>query len=407
MGIFSRLVGGARESANGTRFEVTGRPPAFTTFAADPYANDVFRSGVHSIAQLAAKLKLQPKVTFTDGTTADCDAELARVLQVAPNQYMTAYDLLYQVVTHLYLRNNAFVYVQRDQNGRAIGLWPLHVSSVEFIEHEQSGLLCAFRFANGKAQILPYADVIHLRRHFNSQDINGDGNGAASTAVGLAEAQNRAAQASMASAGTIRGIVRSSTALAPTKLEALKKDFETRYLGADNTGGIVATSAEVDFIPMEAKSVTISAEDQRAVASKIYAYLGVPEAIVRGEYTDDVFQAFSESTLESLAMQLELELTRKLYSPAQIARGRHIAADTSRLAFMSTAHRVQLFEQCLPTGVLSVNEARGLLGLAPLDQDRRLQSLNFASVQLVDKYQLLKSGRDGIKSLGGADDAQE
>lgn len=77
-----------------TELTVTSHGNAFTAYSHDPYANDVYRAAVDAIAKITAKFVLQPVAVFSDGTTAKCDGRLAHLLQVRPNRYQTAYDLL-------------------------------------------------------------------------------------------------------------------------------------------------------------------------------------------------------------------------------------------------------------------------------------------------------------------------
>lgn len=394
MSIFTRLFG--RRSAATSRLEITGASPTFTSFAgSDPWANDVYRSGVDAIARICAKFVLQPRVSFTDGTTADADERLARVLQVEPNPYMSAYDMLYQLVASLYVDGNSYAYVHRE-GGQVVGLYPLHVTSCEVVQGKD-GALCAFTFANGKSTILPYADIVHLRRHFKSGDVLGD-RPAIDAAVALADAQNDGIRRSIEQGGRLRGIVRYASALGPSKLEAYKRQFEESNLKA-NASGVIITDTALDYTPIADTTPTIDAADVAETRRKIFDSLGISEAIVSGSFDDDEFAAFDESTVEALALQLSLELTRKVYTPLQVARGRRIECSTARIRFIGMRNRVELLRNVVPMGILSVNEARDLMGLAPLDEDRTLQSLNYIDVDDAGDYQriraLLNARKDG------------
>ncbi|MRC88280.1 phage portal protein, partial [Bacillus thuringiensis] len=77
------------------------------------YESDIYRSAVDSIARNAAKLKGTHVMTSSERRKKG-DYNLNRILQVRPNPYMTAYDLIYKLVTHYYLYNNAFAYLEKD-----------------------------------------------------------------------------------------------------------------------------------------------------------------------------------------------------------------------------------------------------------------------------------------------------
>lgn len=381
-----------------TELTVTGGGNAFTSaFHGDPYANDVFRAGVDAIAKLCAKFVLMPVAAFSDGTTAKCDDRLAHLLQVRPNRYQTAYDMLYMLFTHLYAKGNAYAYIQRNDANQAVGIYPLHVTQCRHFEDSTGTLYSSFTFANGTSFTCPYQDVIHLRRFQNAQDINGDSNDAISSGVVLADTMNAGIRASIRTAGQIKGVVRYSGALGKSKLDELKRQFEETFLAPENTGGVITTDTTFEYVPFETRDLPpITAEDQKTVRDKIYNYLGITEAIVNGSFDDSTFGAFEETTIEALALQTSLEFTAKVYGDRH---DRRVECQTSRIRYIGTENRNELLKNVLPMGALTINEARDLMGLAPLpDGDYRIQSLNYSKTSVVDEYQIAKSGQ-GIKTL--------
>ena len=398
-----------RHNQTVTRLEVTGRPSTFTAFGGDPYSNDVFRAGVDAIARIAAKFVLQPRVTFSDGTEANADERLTRVLQYEPNPLMSGYDMLYMSYTHLYTANNAFSYLQRE-GGQVVAVWPLHVTSCELAQGRDGEIYAGLTFANGTTALLPYRDIVHLRRHFNQGDVLGDPNDAISAGVELADMQNQGIRERIKQGGQIRGLVKFTGALGPSKLAEYKKHFEESQLNG-NSSGVILTDSALEFVPVTDNTPAINAGDVEATKAKIYDYLGISEAIVNASFNDDAFGAFGESVIEAIALQTSLEWTRKVYSPLQVVRGRRIDCSTTRISYVGTANKTQIVKYAVPMGVVSVNEARDLLGLAPLAEDRRIQSLNYASTELVDRYQIFNSGHGGVRAMNlpdeGTDDAQD
>ena len=392
-----------RRETKTTRLEVTGHQATFTAFSGNPYANDIYRSAVDGIARIAAKFTLTPTITFSDGTTAKGDDRLAYLLQVQPNKLMTSYDMLYQLTTHLYVSNNAYCYIHRE-NGVIQGFYPVHVSSCEFTQDEGGNVYCHFVFQNGKQYDLPYSDVIHLRRFFNSNDVAGDSNEAISAGIELADTQNEGIRNSIRNGANIRGLVKFTSILAPELLKENKEQFVNDYLSLENSGGVVAVGGNMEYQPLESKYPTISKEDLEATRSKIFAYLGINEHIADSSFTDDQFAAFNESVLEALALQFSQEFTRKVYGSST---GRSIECSTSRIQFMSNERKIELIRNAVPMSIVSINEAREVIGLAPLEEDKRIQSLNYASSNLVDEYQLFRAGNGTVHSVPNADDTEE
>ncbi len=113
--IFRRRVQQVEQSSKSRVEVMNGGPAIFTQFSGNAYESDIYRSAVDSIARNVAKLK-PVHVATIDRTRKDGDNYLNRILQVRPNPYMTAYDMFYKIVTHYYLYNNAFAYLQKDEN---------------------------------------------------------------------------------------------------------------------------------------------------------------------------------------------------------------------------------------------------------------------------------------------------
>ena len=128
--------------------------------------------------------------------------------QVEPNPYMSAFDMLYKLATHYFLYNNAFAFLQKDERGRLVGVFPLNAAHVEFMADAAGALYCEFLFSGGKSVVLPYADVIHMRRNFNSSDLLGDSNGALEPALQLAHTQNEGIISAINSGAQLRGILK-------------------------------------------------------------------------------------------------------------------------------------------------------------------------------------------------------
>lgn len=387
-----------RKPRNAARLELTGYQPTFTAWNGNAYENDIYRAGVDAIARNAAKMILQPVKTFNDGSTAKADEGLTHLLQVEPNPLITAYDLLYKMVTQLYTLNNSFTYIHRIR-GKVIGLYPLTVSSCSFELDETGHIWVKVVFPNGQTYALPYEDVIHLRRHFNGSDVLGDSNGAIAAGLEIAHTQNEGIVQSIKAGGSLRGILRFSQIMNRELMAQSRDQFVNDYLGVDNSGGIAVTDQSMTFTPTESKPVTISAEEQAQAKTKIYNYLGITEAIVNASYTDDQWSAFNESVIEPLALQITLEATRKLLTPDQVRAGYQVQCSTGRLQFISNENKVKLIKETMPMGILTVNQALEILGLPPVEGGEiRLQSLNYIDQSKADQYQLARADAGTLRT---------
>ena len=379
---------------------MTGNTVRFTAWSGDAYANDIYRGAIDAIARNAAKLRGSHVITYSDRTRTDKDGRLNRLLQVQPNPYMSAFDLLYKLVTHYYLYNNAFAFLQRDDRGNLLGIYPMGAANVEFMADLAGTLYCQFAFRNGRSALLPYSDIIHLRRNFNENDLLGDPNNALTPALELAHTQNEGIVNGIKSSANIRGILKFTQIMAPEKLKAEKDRFVSDYLQIANSGGIVAVDQKMEYIPLTVTPAVVDDKQIAAVKTKIYDYLGISEAIVNSSYTEDQWAAFYESTLEPLAVQLSLEFTRKLFNDREQAFGNSIIFESGRLQFSSNGTKVNLIKELIPYGLLTINQALEILNLPSIEGgDKRLQTLNVVDAAKANEYQLTGGNHEGNKNL--------
>ena len=367
---------------------------SFSVFTGDAYSNDIFRDGVDAIARNCGKLKGSHVIKYKDHEREDGDCKLNRLLQIRPNPYMSAYDFIYKLVTRLYLYNNSFAYIDRDDRGDVVGLYPITASHVDLLSDQSGRLFCGFLVKSGRQIILPYEDIIHLRRFFNDDDILGADNSAIYPGLELAQTQNEGLVNGIKSGASIRGILKFTQIMSPEKLKKEKDAFITDYLEIGNDGGVVATDQKMDYQPIESKPVVLDADQTKAVRGKIFSYLGLSEEIVSSSYTEDQFSAFYESTIEPIATALSQEMTAKIFSEREQAFGNEIIFESGRLQFTSNKTKVDLISKLVPYGLLTINQALEILNLpAVADGDRRLQALNMIDAAQANKYQIGDSSK--------------
>lgn len=404
MGILDRVFNKkAKPAATRSGTALINEPGSFTRWGGDAYANDIFRGAVDAIARNAAKLKGSHIIQYTDHQRASGDCKLNRLLQVRPNPYMSAYDMLYKLVTHYYLYNNSFALLDRDERGIVRAIYPITCTHVDFLSDAANNLYCRFTFNNGQSSIFSYADIIHLRRAFNSNDLLGDDNTALTPALELAHTQNEGIINSIKAGANIRGILHFTQIMSPTKLKEEKEAFVADYLAMNNDGGVVATDQKAEYTPIDSKPVILDAEQTKQTREKIYSYLGIGASIVTSSYTEDEFSAFYESVLEPLAVALGMEFTAKIFNDREQAFGNSVIFESGRLQFTSNATKVQLIKELMPFGLLTVNQALEILNLPSVtDGDRRLQSLNFIDQGAATQYQLgkVEAGTDNRLKSG-------
>lgn len=370
---------------------LSGGFTSFSSFTGDAYSNDIYRSAVDSIARHVAKLS--GKHVVDNANSENKYSKLNRILKDRPNPYMSAYDFQYKIATQYYLYNNTFIYIQKDDKGSLNALYPLTPNSVEYVVDGANEVYIKFLFENGEQVMLHINEVAVLRRHFNSNELLGDDNTAIMNVLELAHSQNEGMKSAIQNSAQIRGIVKYTQALSPSKLKEAKEEFMNNYLTMANNGGVIPVDTSMEYQPLNISDVQIDTSQVDAVKQKIYDYLGINESIVTGNYNEDQWQAFFESIVEPFSIQISSELTEKIFSEREKAFANRIIFESSKLQYASNKSKTNTIKELLPLGVLTINQALDLLNLPRVeDGDERIQSLNYIEKTLAKNYQMGDKG---------------
>lgn len=361
---------------------LNGYAPVFTSFSGDAYDSDVVRSAVDAIARNAAKLK--PKhIRRVNGRIEEVGSDIEKLLSLRPNPFMDAYTFYYKVVTQLYLKNNSFVFVDFDEVTKKIrGFYPINAATIEFLEYEGS-IYVKFHFMGGQQKVLPYEDLIHLRRFFYRNDLYGEpSDQALYPTLQLIQTTDEGIANAVKSSAFLRGILKFTSMLKPEDMKRQRDLFVQDYLDITNNGGVAATDAKADYIPLNNEPKMVDDKQMEAIRKKIYNYFGVNEKIIQSNYTEDEWNAFYESTIEPLAIQMSLEFTSKLFTDGERARGNEIIFEANRLQYASMTTKLNLM-QMVDRGAMTPNEWRAAMNLAPIEGgDEPIRRLDTAPVNV-------------------------
>lgn len=360
---------------------LNGYAPVFTSFSGDAYDSDVVRAAVDAIARNAAKLK--PKhIRRVNGQIQEVGSDIERLLSVRPNPYMDAYTFLYKVTTQLFLQNNAYVFIDVDPiTKRIIGFYPVNASTTEFLEYE-GDIYAKFHFMGGQQVVLPYEDLIHLRRFFYKNDLYGEpSDKALLPTLQLIHTTDEGISNAIKSSAFLRGILKFLGMIKPEDMKRQRDMFVEDYLNITNNGGVAAIDAKADYIPLNNEPKMVDDKQMEAIKRKVYDYFGVNEKIIQSSYTEDEWNAFYESTIEPLAIQMSLEFTSKMFTNAEKSRGNEIIFESNRLQYASMTTKLNLL-QMVDRGAMTPNEWRAAMNLAPIEGgDKPIRRLDTAEVE--------------------------
>jgi len=368
------------------------------SFGTDISKSDVVKIAIDRIASQCAKLKPRHIKNENDKTVTDKTGKLSFILKHKPNEVMTPYQFIYKVITKLFIDDNSFVYPMFD-DGELKGLYPLNPIMVEPIVDSGNNYYLRFQFENKETFIIPYENIIHLKRFYHDNDIFG-GSGhkgdqeALLKAININENVLQGVENALRSSMQIKGLLKMNAMLNETdKNKQLSSFNEMLKESIKNKGSsIIPIDLKSEYIPLNVDPKLIDKETLEFLNDKILNYFGVSSPIFSSNYSEDEFNSFYEQTIEPLAIQLSEAFSLGLLTDNEIKRGEQVVFYSERLQYASWNTKVTAIEKLMGLGIMSLNESRALLGLEPVENgDKRLQSLNYVDALKANQYQVGES----------------
>ncbi len=296
------------------------------------------------------------------------DKRIERLLQLNPNQYMNGKDFLAKLRNILEIKNTAFVFIERDNTGKAIGFYPIPYQTYTAVEYK-NGLYVQFSFDGTAVNqlVVPWEDLAVLRKDYLMSDIGGESNKPLLGTLDVINTMDQGLENAVKSTANLRGILKSTKAmLSPDDLKKQKDNFVKDYMNISNAGGIASLDATQEFKEINLKPTTATAEEQDSYRERVYRYFGVNEKIIKSSYTESEYDAFYESRIEPFLVALSLELTRKCFTNRELGFKNEIWYESNRLQFASAKTKISMVA-LVDRGLMTPNEYRALFNMAPYD----------------------------------------
>ena len=377
---------------------LNGYVPVISGTGESIWYNDIIRSIIHVIASNVAKTKCC-HVRRINGRMVPQSSNIEDLLQIRPNIYMNSYDFFYKIMTNLLIHNNAFVYVDVDDKGNVKGYYPINAAIITFMEvKESTEIFVKFNYRGGRQIILPYTDLIHLRRYYCENDIFGSYNTTPlAPSLQLVNTINESIDYAVKYPAKLRGILKFAGVLKAEDIDKYKSSFLTDYMSINNEGGVAAIDGKAEFQPVEQKPILLDGPQIAQIEEKLFKYFNISKDIVMGNYQDWQWDSFYQTNIEPYCLQLGLEFTAKTFTQRERNFGNQLVMEANRMALASAKTKAEVLKYATPVGVFTINEMREMFFLQPIENgDVRLISLNFVDADKMDEYQNIGKGGDNI-----------
>lgn len=374
------------ELSGATNFQLLNQTFGYiSSFNGDIYNDATIRSCIHAIATNCAKLKPQHRKAKTV-----VNDSLNRMLWLRPNQYMNSFDFVYKIVTQLLCCNNAFVYIHRDGFGNIVGFYPINFSNIRLLDY-QGETFVEFSFMSNKRVCLPYEDLIHIRRHFNENDMFGSAQRETLQApLDVLNAINQGIINSIKLSAGLRGLLQFKSVTPQPKQKQIKDEFVNSYMNINNSDGFATLDPTTEFKEIKVEPKTADDKQTSIARENVYRFFNISENIITSKYNEEEYNAFYSSVIEPIAIQLSLEFTYKVFSDKEIGHGNEIIFSAERMTFASNATKADVISKLMPLGIYSINQACEIMEMPKIDDDfadKHLMSLNYVDIKQANKYQ--------------------
>lgn len=373
MGLFDFLTG--KKDKKGLAYAPTmnGNVPFFAPFGESIYASDIIVQSIRCKANEFKKLDPRHTTNINGTVSVVTDSSIAKVLK-RPNEYMTTADFLEKITILLELNKNVFIYPQyyTANSGKRVftALYPLKPSAVQYMTDDKGALFINMRFANGYEATFPADTIIHWRKDYGVNDYFGGGMFGGDDNAGLLTMLKRYDQLTQGIAKAlevscqINGIVKYNTYHGDEQLQASREQFEKDL--KNNESGILFTDLSTEYTNVPRDIKMVDGETLKFFYDTILRANGTSLAILNGDYTKAQKEAYYEHALEADIKSLGQAMSRVMFTEREESYGNEIVLYPNDINFMSMENKISALQTGLPAGIFTKDEARELLGYAPL-----------------------------------------
>lgn len=367
--LLGRIFGTEKDTTEPSTSEqleiIEGQKAVFTPYKGNFHEDADVLACVDTIARNGAKMHPRHIRNF-NGRLENVKGNLYKLLAKQPNEVQNAYKFYYQIITDLELYNNSIVYIQRDENLKVTGLYPLEFTEIKLYEYKDE-IWIKFKFGRGKERFVPYSSCIHLTRFIGKDGLFGGTSQPIIKVLDIKHILDEGIVNAIKTTQSIKGIVKTTKAmLKPQDVKQMRDQFVNDFIDYhNNRSGIGGLDATTEFIPVKIEPQTATDEQIKMVDEKVLKYFGINENIIQSKYSEDEWNAFYESVLEPIGLQMSLEFSNKLFTPTEKNFGNEILFESNRLQYASNKTKIELIRYA--SNIMTINEQREVFNLAPIE----------------------------------------
>lgn len=349
----------------------------FRRFADDGYRkNTLIFSCINEIASSIAEPELRVYREDAKGKKElDSKNPLVEILS-KPNRQQSQFEWLEELMIHLQVAGNVYIWKSRSRSGRVVELWNLRPDRVRIIPDAQGGIERFVYSVGEKKENYPAGDIIHLRRPDPSDDYYGLSPIAVLARYGDLDSNAADMLRSFFLSGTPTGLIKVKGQMEEDNRRRLKEKWREEYSGLHGWASVAVMDDDADYkaIGSDPKNMDLR-NIFTETETRICMTFGVPPIIIgasigllRSTYEnyESARRSFWRETLKPLYTRIGDKLTHGLVEEfAGSAKNAWIDFDLSTVEILqeSLEERRKILLDAWEGGLLGRNELRELLGI--------------------------------------------
>ena len=365
MGVFERIFG-RREPAAAAKAKATfqlleGYTPQFRSWSGSIFESDLIRAALDAHGRHAAKLSVNIQ--------GEAQKSLRSRLMIAPNEFQTWPQFLYRTAVTLYCRNTAFIVPVTGEYGETTGIIGIVPDSWEVVEYKNIPYI-RFDLGNMRRAAVELNRCGILTRYQYKNELFGESNEALKSVLDLIAMQRQGIQEGIKNGASYRFSAQSDNWASDEDLAKEMERFnQNTFQNVKASGGMILfPNSYTNVTQLKQESYKVDADQMALIKANVFDYFNVNEDIIQSKAFGDSWLAFYEGAVEWLAVQMSDVISRMLFTEREMQYGNRVFFTSNRLQYMSNSDKMNAISQMADRGLMTRNELREILNLAPLPE---------------------------------------
>ena len=283
---------------------------------------------------------------------------------------LSKYSLMKLLIQSVILKGNGFAYIERAEDGTAIGLKFLRSEKVEIRYNKKNGNISYRCSEDGYKGDIEDCDMIHLFK--NSYDgINGVSVlKYAARSIELANNTEDSASHFFTNGCNLSGVISVESPLNAKQIEDIKRSWSQTYANGGN--GIAVLQGNMSYQPIQLNSRDSQLLESRQFnVTDIARFFGISPVLL-GDLSHSSYSTIEATqtqfllhTLQPYITMIEEEFTRKIFKPSE--NDLEINLDENSILRTDKTAQANYYATLIDKGILSINEARKELGYSEVE----------------------------------------